>query len=519
MQVLSKDGDEVRLLYSTREEVEVGENIKIWDASKKRGVIVQIIELNLADVPGIREDLIRNESVKADKIMEYVPKGLKQFVSDIRNMKLALGKIRKEIVGDDLSVIPWSGWMPDRGAEVEPAEDTWLLSKLGIGNPFPILMGETIYGKAPFNVSSFDLQEGGTTVITGKKGTGKSHAAKVILLGLIKHGARCIVFDVNDEYSGLGKTIEDEGINGKIITLEPGANLKFLATYIGLDIIAKMLRAQMGAGGPSIYDFERTWNNLAKDNQPITLDSLIHALMPIATDTQSQNVSRVTAGAIIRRLRSLKRTSMFTDRADEAVTLENELKKLGDGGAIVFNLKGKRADLRNIVVGTILSKLENLLDSNKKYPPIFIFAEEAHLYIDETDWDNIVTRMRHLGTYQFYITNTPTMLPEMLIRQTDNLFLFNLMNDEDYSFIAPAAHLDTTTIRHVAKALPPRTCMAIGTATKDFPFVIATAPLNYAAGETRRFFMYDGTTSNKASFKESDEKVVSPKSENEDFTL
>ncbi len=77
MQVLSKDADEVILLYSTREEVEVGENIKIWDASKKRGVIVQIIELNLADVPGIREDLIRNESVKADKIMEYVPKGLK----------------------------------------------------------------------------------------------------------------------------------------------------------------------------------------------------------------------------------------------------------------------------------------------------------------------------------------------------------------------------------------------------------------------------------------------------------
>ena len=519
MQVLSKDGDEVRLLYSAREEVEVGENIKIWDASKKRGVIVQIIELNLADVPGIREDLIRNESVKADKIMEYVPKGLKQFVSDIRNMKLALGKIRKEVVGDDLSVIPWSGWMPDREAEVEPAEDSWLLSKLGVGEPFPILMGKTIYGKATFNVSAYDIQEGGTTVITGKKGTGKSHAAKMLLIGLIKHGARCIVFDINDEYSGLSKTIEDEHINGKIIKLEPGANLQFLAPYIGVNIIAKMLRSQMGAGDPSIYDFERTWYRLQRANQIITLDTLIGALLPFEDNTNSQNVSKVTAGAIIRRLRSLERTRIFTDRPDAAVTIENELKKLGEGGALVFNLRGKRGDIRNIVVSTILSKLENLLDTDKKHPPIFIFAEEAHLYIEGTDWDNIVTRMRHLGTYQFYITNTPTMLPEMLIRQTDNLFLFNLMNDEDYSFIAPAAHLDTTTIRHVAKALPPRTCMVIGTATRDFPFVISTAPLNYAAGETRRFFKYDGTTATKASFRESDEKVVSPKSENEEFSL
>ncbi len=49
--------------------------------------------------------------------------------------------------------------------------------------------------------------------------------------------------------------------------------------------------------------------------------------------------------------------------------------------------------------------------------------------------------------------------------------------------------------------------------------MIATANLNYAAGETRRFFSFDGTTASKASFRESDEKVVSPKSENEEFSL
>ena len=116
MQVFSKDADEVVLLYSPRDEVEVGENIKIWDESKKRGVIIQIIELDLARIPGILEDLIRNESIPSSRVIEHIPKGLKQFVADIRNMKFAIGKIRKEVSGKDLQVIPWSGWMPDREA-------------------------------------------------------------------------------------------------------------------------------------------------------------------------------------------------------------------------------------------------------------------------------------------------------------------------------------------------------------------------------------------------------------------
>ena len=524
MQVFSKDADEVVLLYSPRDEVEVGENIKIWDESKKRGVIIQIIELDLARIPGILEDLIRNESIPSSRVIEHIPKGLKQFVADIRNMKFAIGKIRKEVIGKDLSVIPWSGWMPDRGGQVEPVKDSWLLERLGVGNPFPILMGETVYGKAIFNVSGFDLQEGGTTIITGKKGTGKSHAAKMILLGLIEHGARCIVFDVNDEYSGLEQALKDKKTDGKIVKLEAGVNLKFLLTYIGIDVFSKVLRTQMGAGDPSIFDLQRTWGRLAKEEVPITLDSLVRALYPsVKSDEDEVNpdsfASKATAGALTRRIYGLKRTKMFTDRPDQATTIESELKKLKKGGALVFNLKGKRADVRNIVVSTVLTKLENLLEANTKYPPIFIFAEEAHLYIGSTDWDNIITRMRHLGTYQFYVTNTPTSLPEMLIRQTDNLFLFNLMNDDDYTYIAPAAKLDTDTIKHVAKALPPRTCMVMGLATKDYPFVIRTAPLHYAAGESRRFFKYDGKKAEIASFTGADDDVGEKGDDENEFSL
>jgi hypothetical protein len=69
--------------------------------------------------------------------------------------------------------------------------------------------------------------------------------------------------------------------------------------------------------------------------------------------------------------------------------------------------------------------------------------------------------------------------------------LFNLLNDEDFSHVTPATKLDTDTITAVAKSLPPRTCMITGTATKDYPFVVRTAEVRYAAGETRRFFRFE----------------------------
>ena len=432
-----------------------------------------------------------------------------------RNVKIARAKIRKEITGEDEEVVPWTGWIADREAIVEPIRDEWLIQKLGIGKYFPIIVGETVFAKSKMNISAYDIQEGGTTVIVGKKGTGKSHVAKILLLGLIKHGARCVVFDINDEYGNLTNALEGkDGKDKDILKLEPGDSLKFLISYIGLDVLIKVLRIVMGTADPSIHELSRVWKKMEKCKRPITLSTLTNEL-----EEEGAKTTKAILGAIARRFTTLEKTRLFTDASDEATTIENELGKLIEGGAIVFNLKGKSSDVRNIVVATVLSKLESLLENDRNFPPIFIFAEEAHLYIEETDWDNIVTRMRHLGTFQFYITNTPTNLPNMLIRQTDNLFLFNLMNNEDFNHIGPAAKIDNDTISSVAKALPPRTCMLIGLATKDYPFVIRTDPVKFAAGETRRFFIVDDEKGESKIAKIPESSVQDDIKESGDFSL
>ena len=168
------------------------------------------------------------------------------------------------------------------------------------------------------------------------------------------------------------------------------------------------------------------------------------------------------------------------------VNFEKLLANMKDeGDALIINLKGKGYIVQKIVVQAIIAKLQKFLESSQSYP-LFILAEEAHLYISQTSWLDLITRMRHLGAFQLYITNTLTSIDQLIIRQTDNTFIFNLTNPKDIEHILPAAKIDKAIMELVAPALPPKTFLAIGQAASDYPFILKTKPLPYlTAGKTR----------------------------------
>jgi len=60
-----------------------------------------------------------------------------------------------------------------------------------------------------------------------------------------------------------------------------------------------------------------------------------------------------------------------------------------------------------------------------------VVSEEAHLYVTPQGIDALVTTARHTGITSFFITNTPTALPEGALRAADNLFIFRLPLEED----------------------------------------------------------------------------------------
>jgi hypothetical protein len=485
MQMFRKFGDEVILIYNPRtESVEVGESIKVLDDSIGRGLVVQVIEESLVDLAGILEDIIRVESIGEVDVHEHVSPEYEKYHHDVRNMKFARAKIRKEIaVSDGLeSIVDWTGWIPDRSATVSSIDDAWLMDKLGLVKErfkHPIILGETTYTKTPLTTSAFHLQ--GITVVVGKKGSGKSHTGKALLLGLIDQKARGIVFDINDEYTPMrfNEDGTESAYYNSIIPLDPGANLRFTLPYVGPDVFLDVLMTTLGLGEPSAFELRNLWVDLEEEFGPVSFSKLYQAVRT--------KMDRKIGPAILRRLDLIRQTDLFVDDEQQATTFEKEIEKIVNGGALIINLKMKNKNTMDLVVQTILKKTQELLE--KGFDPFFTFAEEAHMYLRETNWVDAVTRLRHLGTYQLYMTNTPTAIRPLVIRQADNLFLFHLTESGDLEHISPTTRIDPETIVQVARALPFRTCLAVGEVTNHYPFVITTKSLPVqTAGKTRLYF-------------------------------
>jgi hypothetical protein len=182
-------------------------------------------------------------------------------------------------------------------------------------------------------------------------------------------------------------------------------------------------------------------------------------------------------------------SGFFTDNVAEGTSLEEALLKAGEeGGAIVINLRNTSTIDRQIVVEHILGRLVESL-TNWKLKAVFLFAEEAHLYLRETYWDDIVTRMRHFGIFATFITNQPDTIRENIYRQADNIFLFNFTNEHDLDVVSRASRVDAETVRSIARDLPPHNCLVLGKAVRDFPIVAKIKPMDVKTmGETRLFF-------------------------------
>ncbi len=120
---------------------------------------------------------------------------------------------------------------------------------------------------------------------------------------------------------------------------------------------------------------------------------------------------------------------------------------------------------------------------------IFLFAEEAHLYLNDTYWEDIVTRMRHLGIFTTFITNQPDSIKQAIYRQADNAFLFNFTNENDLETVSKSSKIDVETVKILARELPPHHCLILGKATSDYPMVVKVRALNVSTlGDTRFFF-------------------------------
>ena len=226
-------------------------------------------------------------------------------------------------------------------------------------------------------------------------------------------------------------------------------------------------------------EFARIWNLVERYEERVTLRGLIDA---VARAQMHESVRE----ALMSRLLSLEETGFFDD--ENPVKLIQVLNSRDGGGIFVIDLSKALSQTRRIVVEYLLSKLSSLLRSGA-IDPLFLLAEEAHLYLRETYWDDLITRMRHIGLFPIFVTNQPDSIPETVYRQADNIFLFNFTNESDLNYISKASRVDADTVKRIAKMLPPRYCLAIGRIVNDLPIVVKVKELRLRTmGETRFLF-------------------------------
>jgi hypothetical protein len=104
--------------------------------------------------------------------------------------------------------------------------------------------------------------------------------------------------------------------------------------------------------------------------------------------------------------------------------------------------------------------------------------------------DALVTRARHTGITSFFITNTPTALPEGVLRAADNLFVFRLPLEEDIKWVAKSGMIEESSLVGLVRALPRHACLAIGEISSGYPTILSPDALRACktGGKTRYFF-------------------------------
>ena len=414
-------------------------------------------------------------------------------------MDAANGSLISELVPNRWD--DWDGWIPTRDVVVERTSDEEVFTNATNDLGHPLLLGQTLAGH-DFFVEGQDLEK--VNVVTGVKGSGKSHLSKVILLRLIEQGAPCIVFDINREYIHLPKVEVDrqsgEVLRRGIVHLEAGGNFRLGVRQFGLTPLLTLLN-RFGLPEVSALYFENRLRRLWAEAEAMERQHGqapyvgLEQLIDMAEDNEFGHGanSLVVNQAIRSRLEAVKNTEIFARNSKEAASLNVAYQMIRNGGALVIDISSLSNLAREGFVQAIIELVKDICiheinQETHRYP--FIFFEEAHLYVSRQSIDYIVTRSRHLGITSFFVTNMIHGLDETILRQADNLFLLRIPFEDDVRHVSRGAATDYETMAAFVQRLRKHHALAIGTVTAQYPLMFKVDALDgiNTAGETRYFF-------------------------------
>ncbi|MFW9876822.1 MAG: helicase HerA domain-containing protein, partial [Candidatus Thorarchaeota archaeon] len=196
MEIASIKGSNVTLLYHSTDTVaDVGQQFSIMELPEQtEGLIVQIIRTESVEYPGIQQEMIQDileqRLAESETMIDH-----EHGMNEIKSLKFALAKIRKRVRSRNWET--WDGWIPTRNVEINQIDANTLIENI-LPSSEHELSSFVKFNNTPINFDGPRLNM--VNVLTGVKGSGKSHTAKHLVIALSSLRVPCIIFDINGEY-------------------------------------------------------------------------------------------------------------------------------------------------------------------------------------------------------------------------------------------------------------------------------------------------------------------------------
>lgn len=501
------DGEGAILFYPKQVKLDVGDVLflkeRAEDESSENGVIVQVVSLGTArypqaDTKALFRLMVNVRASTLDRSHNEPPEVIDEFLS-------AAFKVRASIVD--------GAWRPPEGRVVTRNVDIFWLDPVILADHVLVRVDELDLNLGDYKEEPVAFFGGGfekINLITGMKGSGKSHIAKGIISESLRAGMSAIVFDINREYSGLPNSA----------SFVPGHNLRFrldrMQPRVLIDLIDRLApfadktgqaaRAKLpdviaahsrepGHVPDLAYLRGQARNIIDRGGEPG--DLMRASFTSSLTIVESYDLIMTEAQA-------LAEDAVLRGTATElppVVSLSSVLYNVEHGqrsGVIIFDIGGLLPYIQYVVVDLIIDTLKEICRRQTRayregtirvpqYPTIFF--EEAHMYMEDKVIDDLLPLIRHHGMNVFFITNTPGALPDSVFRLMDNLLMARMLNKRDIDQVKTCGLTDSETIEGFARNLGEHHALLLSGkngATSGFPLVFHVRDFGLpASGETR----------------------------------
>jgi DNA helicase HerA-like ATPase len=315
--------------------------------------------------------------------------------------------------------------------------------------------------------------------ILAMSGAGKSYLTSVLIEELLKRKREdgrvaIVIFDVHGEYSCLAETPpkEHRDFSDKAVAV--------------VDI--KIPVPELSAWEISAFTNMSSVQKVELDKVIRSLYGRIYDFKELAEEVLGRKIKSQTRGALVRSLRSLHATGLFTSSEDLVTKRPGEQEEhnrlvdlIRPGRAVIFDLASRiRKRDKDFIVLWLSRKLFNLRWSGD-VPPLVMFLEEAHNFIPEgasqeeaptkSEFQKIAREGRKFLCSLVVISQRPIRLSTTVLSQCNTHIIMRITNPYDLRHIGQSSEGITSETEKSLTTLQVGEALVVGEAVRYPVFI------------------------------------------------